>query len=64
MLKKYGSRKREKKEWKCKYEKVQLPEYTLLYPWGPYSLSSTASIYGEQIKKNKKKKYLKFVHCC
>ena len=32
--------------------KVLLPECKLLYPWGPYSLSSTASIY-EQIKKEK-----------
>lgn len=32
-----------------------LPEYTLHYPWEPYSLSSTASIYREHIKQKKKK---------
>ena len=42
-------------------DKVQLPAYILLYSWGPYSLSSTASIH-EHFKKekvtlqNKKKK--------
>lgn len=39
-------------------EYATLPGYRLLYPWGPYSLLLTASIYGEQNQENKQNQKL------